>query len=350
MSSSSAGVVADQSTGLLSLPPTLLQRILSLVLAEDPSLSVALISSLGSHIAQHGGLPVLLNSVTLVDDDALLVDCEQATEAPGAPLVAQTPLKAVWRSPPKAELVKQLIVVKPQPLACSTTAPASALLSATSPTPQDALSRQSADDDQERLDDDQLGGIDLYPLPLEDTSFLLLLTKLSSLRSFYWSTARLPPVHLCPALGAACKSLTEFRFELAESASTSTGDAGVVGSPRIGGSGGGAGADKLRWDAPDLSALPLSLTTLSLSNLSQLGTRSLASALPSLPNLEDLELARTVFVDDEVMAEIGASARKLRKLKIREMSGTKLSEGGLAEVLEGCTELETLVLDAVEGE
>lgn len=287
----------------------------------------------------------MLNSVTVLDDDALLVDCEQATEAPGAPLVAQTPLKAVWHSPSKAELVKQLVVLKSAPLTFSTTAPASAPFGSSSPTPQpDALSRQSDDDD------DQLGSLDLYPPPLEDTSFLLLLTKLSSLRSFHWSTARLPPNHLCPALGAACKGLTEFRFELAECASTTAGDTGVVGSPRLGGGGGAAGADKLRWDAPDLSALPLSLTKISLSNLSHLGTRSLASALPSLPNVENLELARTVFVDDEVMAEIGASARKLRKLTIREMSGTKLSEGGLAEVLEGCIELETLVLDAVEGE
>lgn len=57
-----------------------------------------------------------------------------------------------------------------------------------------------------------------------------------------------------------------------------------------------------------------------------------------------------MFVDDGLLAEVGNSAKKLRKLRIREMNGTKLSDTGLGDVFDGCWLLEELELEAVEGE
>lgn len=180
--------------------------------------------------------------------------------------------------------------------------------------------------------------------PLSTNAFLLLLAKLPSLRAFDWQAPRVPPPQLCPALGTACKSLTSFSFALDSASTVDPADPGLS-SPTP------AALTTARWDAPDLSALPVTLQGLALSNLSHDGARSLGAALSSFPVLEQLELARFPFVDDELLTELGqAGLRRLKLLRIREMTGTRLTEKGLGEVLAECDGLEEVVLDNVQGE
>lgn len=56
-------------------------------------------------------------------------------------------------------------------------------------------------------------------------------------------------------------------------------------------------------------------------------------------------------MDDELLEEVAqAGLRRLRRLVVREMGGTRLTDGGLQKVLNECEALQELVLDNVEGE
>ena len=326
--------MADSNTdrlgpGLLDLPSALLQRILKLALEDNGISRLSLLHGWGKFVATQVAPQILLESLTIQDDDQLLLDAEELarrTDESEAmrlqrPVAASTALAAVWLDSNKAKSVRRLRIIAPTPVDCT---------SSTSSPPL---------------------GVDFAPL--EDTSFLLLLSKLQHLTRFTWSASRLPSLHLCQALGQACKELTHFTFELKTELDSSAIQQEGLSSPRVGSGASniaGGAPPQLRWDANDLSALPITLSSLSLSNLSQSGTRELAATLPSFPALDSLELARTIFVDDALLTEIAASAKKLRRFKIREMTGTKLSDAGLAEVLGECVELEELVLDCIEGE
>lgn len=99
---------------------------------------------------------------------------------------------------------------------------------------------------------------------------------------------------------------------------------------------------------PLLSALPL--TTLHLSHLSQSGTRALSSLLLKIGEyslLEDVRLA-ILWLDDRLCETIVAAGRKIRALQLS-TKGTKLSDRGIQAIIEGCVNLENLVLEDVQG-
>ncbi|GAA5827381.1 hypothetical protein JCM3770_000545 [Rhodotorula araucariae] len=315
----------EATSSLVGLPPPLLDRILAAAILQDPALPTTLLAV--SRQIQAAARRILANSLTLPDDHNAVGDRPSSSpdsEGQSGPPPRQVVLlNNVLRYDEWATDVHSLAVVPP----------------VVGPVPNDQ---------------------DHVP-PLEDAALLLVLSRLSSLTSFAWSSYRLPPDGLCLALGQACKNLASFSLDLAASPfAPLAADLAAPGSPQLStspaatsgfllGNGHGTAVPTARWDAPHLSALPLSLARLSLSHLSATGTRALAAALPAFPALEALTLSRTLFVDDVLLAEVGAGAKALRMLIVREMGGTKLSEGGLQALFDGCEALETLELECVEG-
>ncbi|GAA5980997.1 hypothetical protein JCM11641_001424 [Rhodosporidiobolus odoratus] len=323
---------------LSRLPPPVVDRIVSLALDYDPTLGKHLIASLGKQL-QQALKRVIAHTVTLRDDDALLVRAEDdASQGEGK---RSSLLSAVWSNAQLASQVKHLAIVRP-------VAPASLSPADSSP----------ANEDPPQFDDlsnSPTSSPETPVPPLEQTSFYLLLSKLNQLTHLTWHSYRLPPEQLCAALGGAAGELKSFTLDILPSPFETAVE--VPGSPTLSPSSlhhhhhhHHGPPPQQRWDAPFLSSLSGGITTLSLSSLSQTGCKSLGSALPLFLSLESLEVAKTLFVDDQLMGDIGqGSARTLKRLKIKEMGGTKLSEVGLGEVLTGCEGLEVLELDAVEG-
>lgn len=159
-----------------------------------------------------------------------------------------------------------------------------------------------------------------------ESTFLTLLTKLPNLLTFSWDSTILPPNLLCSTLSQFSPYLTNFKINL-------------LSSPT------------LRYDAPSLYLISNSLTNLSISNLSHEGALTLSkSFLEEFQSLESLELIKTVYVDDSFMEGLARGSKKLQRLRIVDMGGTKLTDKGMAKVVEELVELEEIVLDSVEGE
>ncbi|GAA5874402.1 hypothetical protein JCM3774_005027 [Rhodotorula dairenensis] len=329
---------------MATLPPPVLDRVLEHAFTLDRQLVPAALAHLGTH-GHDSARRVLAHSLVLHDDDDLLAEAQEQHSASATSLLAR-----VLNSPDWASQVRQVSVVNPD-------------------TTESALPR--ADPDDERQENARAP-----PPPMDDAAFFLCLSRFENLTSFTWHSHRVPPPQLCLALGQAAKNLTHFRLELVVPPPAASGavvvpssptllqpqaagptSPSLVHSPLLGSGSGGtvvsntvAGA--ARWDAPHLAALPDKLTHLSLSSLSASGARTLADdALASSlgTSLEHLELAKTLFVDDQVLAAVGEHAKGLQTLKVREMAGTKLSELGLKHVLDGCPELTELHLDGVQG-
>ena len=297
---------------LAELPLKVVQRILAEALAADPLLAPTLLSSLGRSVAAAASA-TLFERILLEDDDSLLVAAEEE-EADGGP--ARNVLAAVWRSKEGGDCVRSLTILRPSPIEGRT------------PDPSNPLEPFTFDGGAGPTDSNE-------PAPLDPHSFAhLLLPRFPNLTSFTWASSRLPPANLCTALGAAAKNLSSFSLDLTSAPTT--------GSPRT----------LIRWDAEQLAALPATVSQLSLAHLSLEGSRELARAFALLPNLEKLELSRTLFVDDTLLEAMAEGAKRLVKLAIRDMAGTKLTDHGLGALLDpvdGCTALEELVLDSVEG-
>ncbi|GAA5899812.1 hypothetical protein JCM6882_005441 [Rhodosporidiobolus microsporus] len=326
---------------LTTLSPPLLDRVLKLALDADPALAATFISSLSSSV--HDSLVrIKTASIALPDDDAILVQAENDNEREGGR--RSSLVSAVWGVPHFASLVRDLVVVRPVVAGAALEGENGA---------NGGDSHTQDEEDQPSFDDFTAPTSTPIP-PLEDSAFFLFLSKLNNLTSFSWKSYRLPPEQLCPALGAAAPHLKQFELDLLPSPFDGAAAEVAPGSPSLS-STAGAGHHAhhhhhVRWDAPNLASLPAGVTSLSLSSLSQAGCKSLGAALPAFIALESLEVAKTLFVDDQVMGDIGqGAARSLRRLRIAEMGGTKLSEVGLGEVLRGCEGLEVLELDAVEG-
>ncbi|GAA5840617.1 hypothetical protein JCM9279_007382 [Rhodotorula babjevae] len=379
---------------LLALPPRLVDRILAAAILVDPPTAsrLALVSKDLARAARR----TVAHDLTVPDDDTLLLDAQdlpalESSDAPRGPGAVPPPPPASVAAPPASSLLEKVARSTDWALDvrhCKITAPAV-------PADYSPLAASTRDDEHRNgdgdqhanghgddSDDEQHDDDDDVPVPpLDDTAFFLLVSRLSNLTSFTWSSYRLPPDALCLALGQACKSLTAFKLDLVPSPFAHEGlaDHGVSGaapgSPQqlaatspssppsfmalgLGGNRHGhgyghglahSGGAPQRWDAPHLSALPHTLVRLAVSHLSAAGARSLGAALPSFPALETLEVARTLFVDDALLAEVGAGARGLKRVVVRDMGGTKLSEQGLQALFDGCEALEVLELDCVEG-
>ncbi|KAA1106772.1 peroxin [Puccinia graminis f. sp. tritici] len=107
----------------------------------------------------------------------------------------------------------------------------------------------------------------------------------------------------------------------------------------------------IRWDAYPIEALPPTLTQLSISSLSVIGARNLSRAFHSLTwtALTDLTLSKSLFIDDELMASIAIGSKKIKRISIQGMSGTKLTERGIEQLFSGLDGLEEIELFDVEG-
>ena len=106
-----------------------------------------------------------------------------------------------------------------------------------------------------------------------------------------------------------------------------------------------------RWNAATFPVLPLSkLTSVTLSMLSQEGARLLQGIMPSLVACEILVIEDTPFLDDALLSAITEGAGHLRKLAIRRMTGTQITNKGIATLLEDSPSLEELELTELEGE
>ncbi|GAA6026186.1 hypothetical protein JCM8202_003499 [Rhodotorula sphaerocarpa] len=362
-------MASDDRPTLAMLPDVVLDRVLEAAFSLDRRLPVTALCNLGRRF-HTAARRILARKLVLEDDDNALLDAESpgdesASTDPTLPAAEQfiartgshasSLLARVLADADWAQNVQELVVTNP----------------AVSEDPQDGTvaAAESA----------AFGPLPLPPPPpLNDAAFFLLVSRLGNLTTLAWHSHRPPPDLLCVALGQACKNLTRFELDLVP-APSAHGDVGsphhaTTASPILGtspisslhtspvsgaaiaaaspGHPNGASAatsGAIRWDAPHLAALPEKLAHLSLAGLSAAGTKNLSSALPSLPALERLDLAKTLFVDDAVLAAVGEHAKGLQVLRIREMGGTKLSETGIGHVLEGCPELRELSLEAVEG-
>lgn len=195
---------------------------------------------------------------------------------------------------------------------------------------------------------------------LQDNVLFDLLSCLSGLAVIEWRADRLPPIELCTVLGGVAPSLKDFVFELAERSFTTARE-------RRASTTGGTACDEgeddeddeddtakgpLRWDAPHFDSLPItSLARLSLCGLSATGSHVLTSILSesSIPLLNDIELAKTRFVDDQLMRSIANGAKRIERISILEMHGTRLTTEGIAAVMTGLMLLRELEIVDVEG-
>ncbi|KAL8293163.1 hypothetical protein RQP46_000857 [Phenoliferia psychrophenolica] len=270
---------------LNELPSRVLERIVHFALLQDRALRSVLLR-VDQQIAS-ATFRTLVHSVNLEDDDCVLVQAEDATGP------AATPLAAIWRRAGLADAVRSLNIHQATTVA----------LGAHAKPWEDSPSRDSTPAHGASTLDE----LDDAAPPLEETSFLLLLSKLPSLTSFTWASTRTPPDTLCAALGTSAKNLTTFVLNLARETDPST-------------------------------QLPISLE----------GVRSLATCALTLPALEHLRLSRTLFVDDSLLETLSEEGR-LKTLAIEDMHGTKLTDKGLVALFEGCAALEELELTCVEG-
>jgi hypothetical protein len=96
-----------------------------------------------------------------------------------------------------------------------------------------------------------------------------------------------------------------------------------------------------------LKHLPVALTHLCLGQLSAKGVRELVSALPRLSSLRVVDLHDCALIDDPVCVALG-KLPSLTHLCIRQMSGSKVTDDGIAALL-GAFNLEVLELIDFEG-
>ncbi|SGY64163.1 BQ5605_C007g04877 [Microbotryum silenes-dioicae] len=382
----------SNSMNLSDLPSTLLERVLALALRVGPgaststqpltctdaaleqqrSLARTLLYDLRNRrLAQHTK-KVLWSTLTLPDDDMLVLHAQMMISAHGGAdsialegselatnLVAADvqnikSVASLYTDATVPQLVRHLHVTRAECLTSSAVESRaignnSNSSSQSAPAPPENLLLQ-------RLPPgDELSTSTLRFQPIDDDALLHLVSKLISLSSFEWAAACHPPRMLCSTLGASSKSLTSFKFDLTEAIDsrepTSTSPTTANSPSRaVSTSATNLSAGRIqRWDAPELSALPLSLTHLALSFLSQVGAQELAAALPSLPALDHLELGKSVYIDDPLLAEVGKHVPRLKRLRLYNLPGSKLTEVGLGDVLDGCSTLESLELCCVEG-
>ncbi|KAM0790794.1 hypothetical protein ACM66B_004642 [Microbotryomycetes sp. NB124-2] len=301
--------------GLSHLPEAALRRTVAFVLQDEPNAAVTLLTQCGRLIS-HVTRAYLYERVALEDDDAVLV---AASDDRYGAWTSQ--LRIVMHNDEAASLVKHLAIVPACTVPSSSTAAGSAMV-----TPETSRVQldPSSDDDTDHSDA-QLHHLD-------DKGLLMVLSRLENLSRFDWNAPRLPRFSLPKALEVATPQLLEFRFDMRD---------GLGEPPGF--------TSQLRWDAGSLSSLPVSLTTLELSGLTSAGIRSLETALTALRNLEYLDIHHTPFVDDALLEETGASAHKLRHLRVGDMQGTKLTDDGIVKLLQASESLEKFELDCVEG-
>ncbi|KAG9098421.1 peroxin [Ceratobasidium sp. 370] len=154
--------------------------------------------------------------------------------------------------------------------------------------------------------------------PVSGAHLEALLKECTKLEEMVWASSIPPPDWICETLATYAPHLKRFTF----SPNSST-------------------APVLKWDAPSISHLP-PLTHLALSRLSQAGASALAANPPDARSLA-LDF---VWLDDFVCERLARAS--VRKLAIG-TGGTKLTDRGIAALMEGCEALEELEFVDVQG-
>ncbi|PLW24611.1 hypothetical protein PCANC_13851 [Puccinia coronata f. sp. avenae] len=217
---------------------------------------------------------------------------------------------------------------------------------------------------QQQQQQDQNHSVDSIPSIWDSNILTPLLTKLTNLKSFTWSTSRIPSHALLSLIGLHSPNLESFFLDIPshpqqlqqisppkqngrQRAHTTSGwiEDSDDSDPEL------VTSKPARWDADTIEALSPTLTQLAISSLSVLGARNLAMAFQSLTwtSLTDLTLSKSLFIDDELMASIVVGSKKIKRLKIHGMSGTKLTERGIEHLFSGLDGLEEIELIDVEG-
>ncbi|KAF7321482.1 hypothetical protein MKEN_00669000 [Mycena kentingensis (nom. inval.)] len=178
------------------------------------------------------------------------------------------------------------------------------------------------DDGAALQDDEGLRGL--------DAEVFTFLNVCPNLEELIWESAWAPPDGLAESLSIHNPRLSRISFTQPPL------------SPRC----------SLKWDAPSLPLLAtLPLTSIRVSRLSQAGARAFSRLLEGLGaancSLENLCID-FVWLDETICQTIAQVGKKLRSLTVS-TAGTKLSDGGLVAILEGCEALESFTLDDVQG-
>lgn len=217
---------------------------------------------------------------------------------------------------------------------------------------------------QQQQQQEQEPSADLIPASWDSDFLAPLLTKLPNLKSFTWSSNRIPSHPLSNLIGLHSHNLESFSLDIPHH----TQNLEQICPPRQNGrqrahttSACMEDSDSdpelmtslrpLRWDADAIEALPPTLVQLAISSLSVIGARNLSKAFQSLTwtGLTDLTLSSSLFIDDELMSAIVIGSKKIKRLKIQGMSGTKLTERGIEQLFSGLDALEEIELFDVEG-
>ncbi|CAH7687677.1 expressed protein, partial [Phakopsora pachyrhizi] len=196
-----------------------------------------------------------------------------------------------------------------------------------------------------------------------DSSLSALIGGLTNLRSFSWSTDRLPSPTICQTLGYHCQTLEYFNLDiipLSISRSTRHSLHNKTNSTNTNDQSDRSDDDELRedlpskplrWDPDSIDALPPTLTQLSISSLSSNGAKAFSNALEALtwPSLTRMKISKTLFFDDDLISSIVIGCKKLRYLSVESMAGTKLTDRGVLELFNGLDNLQEIELIDVDG-
>ncbi|TDL25977.1 hypothetical protein BD410DRAFT_783979 [Rickenella mellea] len=290
---------------LESLPPSVVDRVISNVINASPSSVVPLLSSCGSLL--HAATARTVFSTLVVPDGADLFE-------PASPPFRRHALSALLSNPNRyGGLVRNLKITDSEIVPCVDGSPVDLSDSENSHICDTRTSRRPIDAEQ------------LYSV----------FKICSNIEELTWRSPNLPPDGMCEELASYTPRLTSLIYEPSFYSS-------IMGSHC---------SSLKKWDGfslPLLATLPI--TVLHLSCLSQCGSRALCNLLTRLDEYSTLEDVKFDFVwlDDSLAAELANAGRRLRTLVIG-TQGTKLTDKGLSALLEGCDSLESLSLVDVEG-
>ena len=168
------------------------------------------------------------------------------------------------------------------------------------------------------------------PARLSDEELVLLLRKCGKgLKSVTWSSLRPPGPDFVQKLNQG-GTMVDFSVDL-----TNTSSLLCTSNHRVGPTEciHEEFFKKVKWNGQCLTSLPLSLRSLVLGQLSHIGIKELAKCITLLENLENLEIFQTAFIDDMTLGKVAQSCQKLSKLALKNITGTKVTDKGLGDVL-----------------
>lgn len=320
---------------LLELP----EEILALVCTESLQRGASPSSLLTINTHWHKACSNVLYSCLAIPDSSRLLQCaaidgvvEQCSTATPNRLVGK--LRAIHRNPHYAATVKALCIF-PNDMhhALSSTAETHKTKDE-----QDEVATTMSSLGRDALNDDQL------------LDFIT--SHLANIRSLTWLLRRHPSSDFVKGLHEGSSYLLS--LDIIPSAtyllhrpehSGSKGPTSPIAPPSA-----PSAMTALRWDACSLGFFELgNLVNLTLQNLSLDGVRVLGNICASLVSCQVLSLLDTLFVDDVLLSTVAKSMPRLRALCIKRMAGTKVTNKGLASLMESCHTLEELDLTELEG-